>query len=139
MTARITVVGLGPGDAGLVTTATLEAIARIPRRFLRTRHHPSAFLVQDVISFDGHYEAADTFDDVYVRIVSDLLAAATGTSDDEILYAVPGSPKVLERRSSCWSKRLLLDRSRCRSSVRCRSSISRGPVWASTRSPTVFA
>ncbi len=90
-------VGLGPGDPGLVTTATAEAIARIPHRFLRTRHHPSAVLVGDADSFDRHYEEADTFDVVYARIVDDLLASAEAAPDDEILYAVPGSPQVLER------------------------------------------
>jgi len=97
MTARIVVVGLGPGDPGLITTATADALARVPTRFVRTRRHPSAGLVGDAVSFDGHYETADTFDAVYARIVSDLVTAAQETSDGEILYAVPGSPRVLER------------------------------------------
>lgn len=92
---RIVVVGLGPGDPGLVTAATLSAIDEIPVRRLRTTVHPSAHLVPDATSFDDHYESGDTFDDVYRRIVEDLLADAD--HHGEILYAVPGSPRVLER------------------------------------------
>ena len=49
----------------------------------------------DAVSFDHHYEEADTFDEVYRRIVTDLLVAAE--THDTILYAVPESPRVLER------------------------------------------
>ena len=94
---RITVVGLGPGDPSLVTAGVLDAIARVPEpaRFLRTERHPSAHLVAGAATFDHHYEAADTFDQVYARIVDDLIAAAG--DHPEVLYAVPGSPRVLER------------------------------------------
>ena len=94
---RITVVGLGPGDPALVTAGTLAAIDRVPAhaRFLRTEVHPSAHLVAGAATFDHHYESADTFDEVYRRIVDDLLAAVD--EHGEVLYAVPGSPRVLER------------------------------------------
>lgn len=90
-------VGLGPGDPSLVTAGTLDAIARVPveARFLRTQVHPSAHLVAGAATFDHHYESADTFDQVYRRIVEDLIASAA--EHDEVLYAVPGSPRVLER------------------------------------------
>lgn len=93
--ARIVVVGLGPGDPGLVTATTLAEIERIPVRRLRTRVHPSAHLVPDATSFDDHYEQAATFDDVYRAIANDLVADAR--RHGEVLYAVPGSPWVLER------------------------------------------
>lgn len=96
---RIVVVGLGPGNPDLVTTETVRLIAEIPTRFLRTEHHPSATLVSEApggaTSFDRHYDEADSFDEVYSRIVADLVVAAR--SEGEILYAVPGSPLVLER------------------------------------------
>ncbi|MBX3284516.1 MAG: MazG family protein [Actinobacteria bacterium] len=95
MAPRIVVVGLGPGDASLVTAGALAAIDAVPTRFLRTERHPSASLVPGAATFDHHYEAADTFDEVYRRIVADLVAAAI--DHDEVLYAVPGSPRVLER------------------------------------------
>jgi tetrapyrrole methylase family protein/MazG family protein len=92
---RIVVVGLGPGDPSLVTAGTLAAIDAVPVRFLRTERHPSASLVPGAATFDHHYEQADTFDEVYRRIVADLAAAAV--EHGEVLYAVPGSPRVLER------------------------------------------
>ncbi len=92
---RIVVVGLGPGHPDLVTAGTLAAIESVPVRFLRTWRHPSASLLTGAATFDHHYESADTFDDVYRRIVDDLVAAAT--EHGAVLYAVPGSPRVLER------------------------------------------
>jgi tetrapyrrole methylase family protein/MazG family protein len=92
---RITVVGLGPGDGDLVTQQTLAAIAAHEHRYLRTSRHPSATLVAHATAFDEIYEHADTFADVYAEIVDRLVAAATAHAS--ILYAVPGSPLVLER------------------------------------------
>ncbi len=92
---RIVVVGLGPGGHDHVTAETLTLIERIPHRYLRTEIHPSADLVGDATTFDDLYDAADTFADVYDEIAQRLVAAATELG--EILYAVPGSPLVLER------------------------------------------
>jgi tetrapyrrole methylase family protein/MazG family protein len=95
MPGRIVVVGLGPGGANHVTTETLAAIERIKHRHLRTSIHPSAHLVPDAVTHDDLYETADTFDDVYIEITNRLTAAAD--EHGEVLYAVPGSPLVLER------------------------------------------
>ena len=92
---RIVVVGLGPAGPELVTAATLAAIDRIPHRFVRTARHPSAGVVGEATTFDDVYEDARDFDDVYRTIVERLIAAAT--THGEVLYAVPGSPLVLER------------------------------------------
>ena len=93
--ARIVIVGLGPGDESLVTVATLAVIKRIPHRFLRTAQHPSAHLVPEAQTFDHIYDDAASFEDVYATIASELIAAAHQHS--EVLYAVPGSPLVLEQ------------------------------------------
>lgn len=103
--ARIVIVGLGPGDPDLVTRQTLAAIARVPHRWLRTRVHPSAHLVPDAGDFDHRYETADDFASVYASIADDLVEAAQQFG--EVLYAVPGSPMVLERTVA-----LLLERAR---------------------------
>ena len=92
---RVVVIGLGPAGAELVTAQALTAIGRIPVRFLRTARHPSAPVVGDAATMDDLYEAADTFDGVYRAIVDRLVAAAI--EHGEVLYAVPGSPIVLER------------------------------------------
>lgn len=92
---RIIVVGLGPGDASLVTADTMRAIENSQHRFLRTTQHPSASLVPDATSFDAVYDTADSFDDVYATIADQLVEHAH--RHGEILYAVPGSPLILER------------------------------------------
>ena len=93
--ARIVVVGLGPGDESLITVATLAVIQRISHRYLRTAQHPSAHLVPAATTFDHVYDGASSFEDVYATIASELIAAAQ--QHGEVLYAVPGSPLVLER------------------------------------------
>ena len=92
---RIVVVGLGPGGPAHVTAETLSAIERIPHRHLRTERHPTAHLVPDAVTHDDLYETADRFDDVYDAITARLVDDAH--RHGEILYAVPGSPLVLER------------------------------------------
>jgi len=95
MTPVVHVVGLGPGGAKLITAETLDILERLPHRYLRTTRHPAAEAVVGAESFDELYETAETFDDVYAGIVERLIAAAT--EHDEIVYAVPGSPRVAER------------------------------------------
>ena len=95
MTPRITVVGLGPGDPGLVTVATRDILATSPRTFLRTGRHPSAHLAVGATTFDHVYESEDSFADVYAHIAGELVHAANESG--EVVYAVPGSPLVLER------------------------------------------
>ena len=90
----VTVVGLGPGPVGLVTQETRDAIAGATTRFVRTTRHPSAALVGDATSFDDEYERHDTFAEVYAAIATRVSEAAL--RDGSALYAVPGSPGVLE-------------------------------------------
>jgi tetrapyrrole methylase family protein / MazG family protein len=92
---KVVIVGLGPAGPESATVAVLEAIERLPHQFLRTGRHPSASLMPTAATFDHIYESADSFDDVYAEIASQLVAAAQ--EHGEILYAVPGSPLVLER------------------------------------------
>lgn len=92
---RIIVVGLGPGNASLVTSDTMTVIEKSQHRFLRTTQHPSASLVPNAQSFDSIYESSESFDDVYKTIAEHLVEAAR--EHQEVLYAVPGSPLVLER------------------------------------------
>lgn len=100
---RITIVGLGPASPLDVSERTARAIATTPVRFLRTTRHPSAGAVGQARSFDDLYEAADTFEDLYAEIAERLVAAAI--EHGHVLYAVPGSPLVLERTV----RRLLAD------------------------------
>jgi len=90
----VVVVGLGPAGPELLNGATLAALERVPRRFVRTARHPSAAAVAGATTFDAVYDSAASLDEVYGRIVDALVEAA---AEGEVLYAVPGSPLVAER------------------------------------------
>ena len=94
MTARVVIVGLGPGPRNTVTQATLEAIKRIDVQFVRTKRHPTADLMHKATSFDSLYDTLPTFEDVYSAITEAVVTAAL--KHGEVLYAVPGSPLILE-------------------------------------------
>lgn len=95
MKAQVTIVGLGPGAADSVTRQTLDAINSSQHRYVRTMRHPSAFLVGDATSFDDEYEKHEKSEDVYRAIAEKLKTEAE--KHRAILYAVPGSPLVLEQ------------------------------------------
>jgi len=90
---RVTVVGLGPGDAQYLTRATLDAMANAPQARLRTGRHPAAAEFAGVPTYDDWYESAESFDALYDIIVEDLVRLA---AISPVVYAVPGSPLVAE-------------------------------------------
>ena len=99
---EIVVVGLGPGDAGLLTRETLAWLeAGRPLR-LRTRIHPTVAALPGADawpSFDALYEAADSFAALYHQIVAALIDAALAAHAADggpIVYAVPGHPTIGE-------------------------------------------
>lgn len=92
---RLTIVGLGPAGPELITPQTRTAIDTADQIWLRTARHPAADGI-DAPSFDDVYEAADTFADVYAEITARLVAHVEA-ADGSVVYAVPGSPLVLER------------------------------------------
>lgn len=91
----IDIVGLGPADEAYVTEHTRQVIASHVVRYVRTAQHPSAHIVAGTRTLDHHYESAATFEAVYRGIVEELVTAAV--EHERILYAVPGSPLILER------------------------------------------
>ena len=95
---RLTVAGLGPGDAGLITRETWARIEGAEHILLRTRIHPTVAALDAAgityETYDAFYEVAEAFDELYERIVDDLLERA---SKMDLLYLVPGSPFVAER------------------------------------------
>lgn len=91
----IDIIGLGPAGEEYVTDHTRRVIADHEIRYLRTRQHPSAPVVGAARDLDHHYRTAATFEEVYHGIVEELVTAAR--DHDRILYAVPGSPLILER------------------------------------------
>lgn len=96
--AKLTVVGLGPGRAGLITREAWQLMQGAARLILRTKIHPTvaaldaAGLVYE--TFDSWYESAEDFAQLYQSIAAKLLHEA---EQGDIVYAVPGSPLVAER------------------------------------------
>lgn len=89
---RLTIVGVGPGDAGLRSVAAQAALDGAGRIVLRTAVHPG---VGDVagdprtLACDDLYVGAESFDRLYERIVARVLEQLR---DGDVVYAVPGSP-----------------------------------------------
>ena len=102
----ITIIGLGPGDPGLVTRSAWEALETAGEIYLRTSRHPTvAELPPDMTihSFDAIYEAAEDFAEVYRQIAAEIVAL--GSRPQGVLYAVPGDPTVGE--ATTWLIRRL--------------------------------
>jgi len=94
---QITIVGLGPGDAGDLTRNAWQVLREAGEVWLRTLHHP---VVVDlpaglmVRAFDEVYERADRFSEVYGEIAQQILTL--GSREQGVVYAVPGHPLVGE-------------------------------------------
>lgn len=93
----VRIVGLGPAGVEHVTQRTLDLIAHASIARLRTRVHPAATHFEEIVSYDEWYERANSFDELYVSIVEDLVSLASTSPTGEVLYIVPGSPAVAER------------------------------------------
>lgn len=93
----ITVVGMGPGDPDLLTTAARRALEAAPLVYLRTKRHPTVALLEKwgkaYHAYDPLYDRQEDFDTLYDEIVADLVAKA---AEGPLCYAVPGHPLVAE-------------------------------------------
>ncbi len=96
MPPGITIVGLGPGDAQLLTRAAWEVLTQAEEIWLRTSHHPcvAALPAERLHSFDDLYEGSADFESVYAAIVKRLMAL--GRRPQGVVYAVPGDATVGE-------------------------------------------
>ncbi|MBI3964652.1 MAG: nucleoside triphosphate pyrophosphohydrolase [Chloroflexi bacterium] len=95
--AGLTIVGLGPGPAAMLTAAARQLLERAPRVWLRTRRHPTVDELAATArfeSFDDVYDSAATLAEVYDTIAARLLALARAPGG--CVYAVPGHPLVAE-------------------------------------------
>lgn len=92
----ITIVGLGPGDPGLLTRRAWEALAGAPEVFLRTAQHPGLekLPIHKLTSFDDWYDESDDFEALYRRIAAEVVRL--GARPEGVVYAVPGDPQVGE-------------------------------------------
>jgi tetrapyrrole methylase family protein/MazG family protein len=96
----ITIVGLGPGGAELITRSAWNWLIAQPEVYVRTRQHPAVGEIPSsvkVISFDDYYQNGDTFEQVYQQIVAKIIDL--GERPEGVTYAVPGHPMVAEATS----------------------------------------
>jgi tetrapyrrole methylase family protein / MazG family protein len=96
----ITLLGLGPGDTGLLTLQAWEVLNQRAEIYLRTRQHPTVAGFPPglrVHSFDHLYEDGESFESVYEQIVTQVLTL--GERPGGVVYAVPGHPFVAEATS----------------------------------------
>ncbi|CAN5748077.1 nucleoside triphosphate pyrophosphohydrolase [soil metagenome] len=104
MAPRIIACGLGPAGADLVTRETADLLGSGRPVRVRTARHPAVGeLIPGAPSYDARYESSDTFAEVYRRIADDLVTQAGALG--EVVYAVPGSPRVLERTVDLLAER----------------------------------
>lgn len=93
----ITLLGLGPGEAGQMTRQAWAWLESIDQVVLRTRQHPCVASFPshlEVLSFDDLYENGDSFEQVYEQITSRVLEL--GQRPQGVTYAVPGHPFIAE-------------------------------------------
>ncbi|CUS05345.2 conserved protein of unknown function [Candidatus Promineifilum breve] len=92
----ITIVGLGPGDAGLITRQAWHLLSAADTVYLRTARHPAVAELPSHLqlhSFDAIYDSAEQFEEVYSQIAAEVLRLAAA---GDLIYAVPGNPFVGE-------------------------------------------
>lgn len=99
MANKIEVIGLGAGDIDQLPLGVYKKLtSQTQAVYTRTIDHPVIdSLKQEGIkfeAFDHFYEKNDQFEDVYIKIVEDLLEQANNTS---IIYTVPGHPMLAEK------------------------------------------
>lgn len=93
----VIIVGLGPGDARLLTAEAVAHLHEVQSITLRTRIHPTVAQLPShlhIESFDALYETATSFDEIYRHIATDIVERAA--DGQTVTYAVPGHPLVAE-------------------------------------------
>ncbi len=94
---RVVLLGLGPGEAHLLTRQAWEVLTSSQEIYVRTRQHPALEGLPPglrIHSFDDLYEKGEDFDEVYRQIVEHVLEL--GQRPEGVIYAVPGHPFVAE-------------------------------------------
>jgi tetrapyrrole methylase family protein/MazG family protein len=93
----INILGLGPGDADLLTRQAWRVLSQADEVYLRTRRHPTVAGLPTHLtlhSFDHLYETLEGFAVIYETIAERIIAL--GRRSEGVLYAVPGHPLVGE-------------------------------------------
>lgn len=96
---KIEIIGLGAGDIDQLPLGMYRKLKQHKQQvFTRTIGHPVVEALQEeqisFHAFDYIYEQHDQFQDVYEKIVEELVEAAKASS---VLYTVPGHPMLAEQ------------------------------------------
>ncbi|NTW05647.1 MAG: nucleoside triphosphate pyrophosphohydrolase [Peptococcaceae bacterium] len=98
MRNMITLVGLGPGDPGMISLAAMEALTESTCLWLRTSVHPSVDWLRKkelkFETFDLIYQEAKDFQEVYRKIANRVIEIG---KNRDIVYALPGHPLMAEK------------------------------------------
>ncbi|HUW96305.1 MAG TPA: nucleoside triphosphate pyrophosphohydrolase [Anaerolineae bacterium] len=93
----ITILGLGPGDASLLTLEARKILQDAEEIYLRTSRHPTVASLPAHLrlhSFDCLYESEGEFSTIYEKIAAEIIQL--GQRPEGVIYAVPGHPLVGE-------------------------------------------
>lgn len=93
----LTILGLGPGSAGLLTQEAIAHLQSLSTLVLRTKIHPTVAHLPphvQIESFDRLYETAPDFESIYRQIATELVERVANGED--VTYGVPGHPLVAE-------------------------------------------
>ncbi|CAA7599899.1 MazG nucleotide pyrophosphohydrolase domain protein [Acididesulfobacillus acetoxydans] len=108
MKARLHIIGLGPAGADKLTLESYRKLKQADRVFVRTERHPCVEELRregvTFIPFDYIYGREKTFEGVYECIVARLREELSQRA--EVVYAVPGHPKVAEKTVSLLQEEL---------------------------------
>ncbi|WP_430789377.1 nucleoside triphosphate pyrophosphohydrolase [Virgibacillus flavescens] len=99
MANKIEIIGLGAGDIDQLSLGIYKKLtSKNQTVFTRTNDHPviESLKLEGVSfeSFDHYYEKNDQFEDVYIKIVEELLRKA---NEHAVVYTVPGHPMLAEK------------------------------------------
>lgn len=90
----ISIVGLGAGDISQISHGAISLLKSSKPVYLRTEKHPIVDLLDiEYRSFDDYYDSRDDFEQVYESIAREIIDLARM---NDIVYAVPGHPRVAE-------------------------------------------
>lgn len=95
---KINVVGLGSGSLNSISMGAYWQFHSGQKLYARTLRHPifdeAEFKNLSIKSFDSVYESSPSFEAAYQNIVNTLISEVQ--KHGELLYAVPGHPRVAE-------------------------------------------
>ncbi len=94
---EVIIVGMGPAGPDLMTKQAFDFLNGTAKKLLRTEQHLAAqpWMEAGASSLDYMYAQTPTFEELYLHMADHVVQEAD--RHGRIVYAVPGSPLILER------------------------------------------